>query len=962
MNNKLLLHCVALGAIVFVSTTGARAAVFSIPNGDIAALKSAITVANGNGQADTINLATNGIYTLTAIDNSTHGANGLPVIINDVAGLDLTINGNGATIQRSTSAGTPEFRILDVSGASVDCLGLTIANGKVAGVFPAYAGAGIYGVQATLNLTSCTVRQNVGVFGGGIFNNLGTITVNGCTVSGNSATSGGGMANFEGTLTLRNTTVSGNMAEVSGGGLFNQSSNATLVCDTFSDNSALTGGGIYTTNAMGNNGVLTLRSTILRSGANGDNIVRSNGSFTSLGFNLSNDAAGGDGSTSPGGLLNGPNDQRNTSPNLGPLQDNGGPTLTHAVVFPSAAIDSGDDTVLDAPLSLTTDQRGPGFVRRIGRSVDVGAVESGVNLVVTAINDHDDGACTPLDCTLREAIVAANTAGSGDVNFAPGLTGIIQLGAPLPNLAVNLIVKGPGANLLSVRRNTGGNYRIFTISNGTTQGPEVDLSGLTITNGQAPSGAFPVSSGGGILNDHSFLSIERCAIIGNSTALSDVSYGGGILSNEGGLVVKESTVAGNMSQHGGGIANRITDPGVLPFFILDRITISGNTANGGNGGGLYNYASNAGQTAAVFLLNCTLSGNSANSIGFSGGAGGAIYNGGFNFGQAKAVLYDCTLSGNNAPSAGGIYNHNFSASALLSLQNTILKTGTTGANFINADGTVTSLGHNLSNDDAAGGNGTGPGGYLTGSGDIRNTDPLLGPLQANGGYTFTHALSSGSPAINAGISVDENEFDQRGYARLSTNDIGAFESGGVSPPVSVVSAVSRKLHGGIPFDINLPLTGDFGIECRSSGGSNDYQLVVTFENPVALSGSPQATVVQGSATIGTGGVTNGGAVGVSGTVVTIPLTNVTNAQYIEINLTSVNDGVNISPVTIPMGILVGDTTGNGIVNASDVGQIKLRSGQALSASNFRSDVTANGSINGSDVGIVKLKSGTALED
>ena len=960
MNKKLLLQCVALALIVFASTHFVQAAVFNIANGDVVALKNAITTANGNGQADTINLASVGTYTLTAIDNSTNGANGLPVIVNDVAGLDLTINGNGATIQRSTAAGTPEFRILRIDGASVDCLGLTIARGKVDGVFPAYAGAGIYCVQSTLNLTNCAVRENTGIFGGGIFNNLGTLTLNGCTVNANLATSGGGLANFQGTLILRNSTVSGNGAEATGGGLFNQNGNGTLVCNTFSGNTASAAGGIYTINAMGNNGVLTMRSTILRSGASGDNIVSHNGGFTSLGCNLSDDATGGDGSSSAGGLLDGPGDRRNTNPNLGPLQNNGGPTLTHALVFPSPAIDWGDDTVIDSPLSLTTDQRGAGFVRRIGNRVDVGAVESGVSLVVTTLNDHDDGICTPLDCTLREAIVAVNIAKGGDIFFAPGLTGIIQLGAPLSNLAANLILQGPGANLLSVRRNSGGNYRIFTISNGTNEGPVVYLSGLTIANGQAPAGAFPISSGGGILNDHSFLSIDRCAIIGNSTALSDVSYGGGIFSNEGGLVVEESTIVGNMSKHGGGIANRITDPGALPFFILEGNTISGNTANGGDGGGVHNYASNSGQTAAIFLLNCTLSGNSASTSGFFGGAGGAIYNGGFTFGEANMLLYDCTLSGNNAPSAGGIYNNNFSATAIVTLQNTILKTGTIGSNFINSSGTITSLGRNLSNDDAAGGGGTGPGGYLTAAGDIRNTDPLLGPLQANGGHTLTHALLNGSPAINTGVSVDENEFDQRGYARLGTNDIGAFEFGGASPPVTVVSAVSRKVHGATPFDINLPLTGNVGIECRTSGGSNDYQIVITFASPVAVNGTPKATVSFGTATIGTGGVANGGNVSVNGPVVTVPLTNVTNAQKITVKLTSVTDGINIGDVVIPIGILIGDTTGNGTVNATDVSQAKLQSGQGVTASNFRNDITVSGSINGTDVSSVKLRSGTAL--
>ena len=139
--------------------------------------------------------------------------------------------------------------------------------------------------------------------------------------------------------------------------------------------------------------------------------------------------------------------------------------------------------------------------------------------------------------------------------------------------------------------------------------------------------------------------------------------------------------------------------------------------------------------------------------------------------------------------------------------------------------------------------------------------------------------------------------------------------------------------------------------------SDGYRL----RRPVAVNGSPQATVISGSATIGTGGLANGGSVSVSGPVVTVPLTNVTNAQRIEIKLTSVTDGINTGDVVIPMSILIGDTTGNGSVNASDVSQTKLQSGQAVTGSNFRSDVTVNGSINASDVGAVKSKSGTALE-
>jgi hypothetical protein len=94
--------------------------------------------------------------------------------------------------------------------------------------------------------------------------------------------------------------------------------------------------------------------------------------------------------------------------------------------------------------------------------------------------------------------------------------------------------------------------------------------------------------------------------------------------------------------------------------------------------------------------------------------------------------------------------------------------------------------------------------------------------------------------------------------------------------------------------------------------------------------------------------------------VTIRLTGVTNAQRIVTTLSSVSDGVHTANIAIPLGVLLGDTNGNGAVNASDVSQTKAKSGQAVDASNFREDITVNNSINASDVSLVKSKSGTAL--
>jgi hypothetical protein len=185
--------------------------------------------------------------------------------------------------------------------------------------------------------------------------------------------------------------------------------------------------------------------------------------------------------------------------------------------------------------------------------------------------------------------------------------------------------------------------------------------------------------------------------------------------------------------------------------------------------------------------------------------------------------------------------------------------------------------------------------------------------------------------------------------------------GPCSGPVAT-GAVSRKVHGGAgTFDIVLPLTGTPGVECRTGGGTNDYSMVVDFNSNVTVTGSPQASVTLGTGCIGTGGVcASGNNVTVSGGTVTIPLTNVGNAQRINVTLTGVSNGSGTTNVVIPMSRLLGDTNNNGAVSATDVAQTKSQSGQTAGASNFRTDVNANGAISATDVAQVKAQSGTVL--
>jgi hypothetical protein len=750
MNIQLLLRH-AICACLFILSQAVYAAVFNIPNGDVTSLKAALVAANGNGQADTINLAAGGTYTLTTIDNSSNGANGLPVIVNDAAGLDLTINGNGATIQRNAEPGAPEFRILQIgNGAEANCNSLTIKSGKVAnGVFPGNAGAAILVSLATLTLTDCGFSNNIAGLGGAICNDAGSVMLNGGAVVSNTAGQGGGVYNFEGSLDVRSSTFEQNVVDDGANGL---------------------GGAIANIR-----GTLALATSTLRANRS--------------------DKTGG------------------------ALYNSGTATLMNSAVNENVASGAGGGIANDGELTL-------------------------------------------LDSQLN----------------------------------------------LNQSNNLGGGMH---------------------TTGTA--------------------TIERCEVNENKA----IFFAGGGISNFGVITVESSTFNGNNGGRGGAISTFANNPSIPSGATLRNSTFSNNGAT--QGGAISNFAS------TLTLLNSTVSGNIASV------RGGGVHNI-----NGIADVRSDTFSGNSAMTGGGILNQTIvgqpGVPATLTIQSTILQAGEDGGNLLNLGATVISDGFNLSSDAAGGDGNTFPGGLLSGEKDIRNRDSNLGPLQDNGGRTATHALLVPSPAIDSGddsilappLSLAT---DQRGTGFPRRNglhvDRGAFEFGGISPPV--LSAVSRKLHGAIPFDINLPLTGNVGIDCRSSGGSNDYQLVITFASPVAVSGSPQATVISGSATIGTGGLANGGSVSVSGPVVTVPLTNVTNAQRIEIKLTSVTDGTNIGDLVIPMSILIGDTTGNGSVNASDVSQTKLQSGQAVTGSNFRSDVTVNGSINASDVGAVKSKSGTALE-
>src|SRR5262249_45312450 len=173
--------------------------------------------------------------------------------------------------------------------------------------------------------------------------------------------------------------------------------------------------------------------------------------------------------------------------------------------------------------------------------------------------------------------------------------------------------------------------------------------------------------------------------------------------------------------------------------------------------------------------------------------------------------------------------------------------------------------------------------------------------------------------------------------------------------VNALSAASRKTHGMAgDFDIQMPVSGTTavtaGIECRTGGTNGDHQIVISFGAPVSFSGATVAS--------GTGSVSSTSGSGTNS--VTVNLTGVVNAQNVIVTVNNVNDGTVTAPVSVEMGVVAGDTTGNGVVNSADVTQTQSQSGQTVTAANFREDVTASGQINSADVTFVRSKSGTGL--
>jgi len=915
-----------------------------MPN-DQCSLRAAIRLANTSAGPDTINVPT-GTYTLTLTGSGEDFA-----ATGDLDTTDtVTILGDGADLV--TIVGDGFDRVFHVNGSSITVTlsGVTISGGTEA------SGGGVLVTSGTLNLTDSALTGNTatgtgtGEGGGGLYN-LGTTAITGSTFSGNSADLNGGAIYDAGTLTVLNSTLSGNTATQDGAGIYQDSSNTlTLNNVTIVNNTASgKGGGLFRSA-----GTFNLRNTLVATNSAATSGPDCFGSPTSLGYNLVGDS-------SACGFSSVTGDQEGTAgspidPLIGPLQNNGGPTDTHALLTNSPAIQGGNpaapgsggdaceandqrgvsrqdlcdigaydtlDPATDTPTvsptptitgtptdtptetatptitptptntATSTNTRTATPTRTItptptitGTPTDTPTVTNTPVLsptptqtstvtrtptvtitptptntstptdtptvtptptitltptpteVTIIVNETEDELQSDGDCSLREAIRAANT--DTQVDFCPAGSGPDHISLPAGTYVMTLddgpfdeneaatgdydvtdalTISGAGASTTLVDGN--GLDRIFQVLGVI----DVTLEGMTLQNGaQVDRGAGLFNNGGlvtirdslvysntanigtdptggGLYNDGNGVVTLDNTIVQSNTA----SQGGGVFNNSGTVIFADSTVVGNTAttttpRGGGGIRNTLFGKVYLDntdvlsnttlssdgaglanggqMSLLDS-TVAGN-ASGNSGGGILNDGTAV--TATLYITNTTVSGNTALSNG-----GGLLNNR-----TSEATITNSTFSGNSAPNGGGaIRNHAISSTVTLLnstlygnssnsndggglrnmgtayVKNTIIAGSPSGNNCA---GVLTSQGHNLSSDASCAGS-------LTATGDRNSIDPVVGPLQDNGGSTQTHALLAGSPAKNAGDSVGCPTTDQRNSPRDVFCDIGAYEMG-----------------------------------------------------------------------------------------------------------------------------------------------------------------------------------------
>ena len=821
-----------------VATGSPASCTGAAPNFSCPTLRDAVAAANATPDDDEISSQSPFTLTITLVHGPLAIANNGSLAIdgNTLINTNIAISGNNAS------------RVFVIEENAVATLRrLDVVNGSAA--FP--EGGGGIRTAGNLTLEYVTVSGN-GAYGVGGIQNSGTLELRYSTVSGNSGNANGGISN-SGTLNLRHSTVSGNTAFGIGG--IGNTGTLSLAYSTVSANTgSQTSGGIATSEG----GAIALTASAIAGNTGGD-CKRLDGvigaSHSLIGDGLA--------------CLNGTNTANlGGDAKLAALGGNGGRTITHYPMPGSPLIDA---VVCDLVPDTSQDQRG--VTRPQGVRCDIGAVEADQIVVdTTADNTSADGLCS-----LREAIVNANSNGQTHTDCAPGSAydiitfdptvfananaSTIVLGALLPNIATDLLIDGTRADGGNVAI-SGNNARgVFVVLSSRS----VSLRKLGIVKGRRSG------NGGGIVNQGT-LNIVHCTVSGNTAT----SLGGGIF-NTGTLSIEHSTVSGNRAGDGGGIHSggtlvirhsTVTENISMEFgggvcssagagtTTIEQSTLSGNSAvlKGGAihkhdngplniahstlsdnstryGGGIHS------EGGTLTIEHSTLSGNSAEQQGggilnlgaatlvhstLSGNLalqGGGIDNGG------TLIVEHGTVSGNSANFGGGLYQ----TQGVTTLAASVFANSTgTGSDCSIAAGTINAAGSLIGSGLAGCVNGTNTG-NLTGN-------PKLTALADHGGETHTHLPLPGSPLIDRISCVANPEFtDQRGIARPqgSSCDIGAVEVRQFALSVSMAGQGSVSAD-----DIATPPSNGQVQGCRAAAG--DCTAVYLEQAQVTLTATPDA--------------------------------------------------------------------------------------------------------------------------
>ena len=399
---------------------------------------------------------------------------------------------------------------------------------------------------------------------------------------------------------------------------------------------------------------------------------------------------------------------------------------------------------------------------------------------VTKRGDHAPGACTNGDCTVREAVIAANTlpgddrvklpsrkpynltrelgvgpdeASDGDLDIDSGLGNLITVAHPGQGLAT---IDATGAEDRAIELVGAATLKRIKLRDGEANSTG-EAGGALFVDGNVTlvrsriAGSHAADVGGGIFITDGTLDMRRSTVRGNDAG----GEGGGIFVDDNArFEIAKSTLAGNEADDGGGLFSSSEEE----TSTLVTSTVSGNTSTE-EGGGLWNGGN-------LFVTNSTIADNTAD------GSGGGLYAAP----DSLAGLEFVTIARNRAdandtgPHGGGGIFADGGDDVVVALGTLLARNRTTGGTFQDCDAPapvgITTSGDNLvtTEQDCP---------FFDDTEDIVEDEPLIGVLADNGGPTETVKLKQDSPAIDVAAGAPNK--DQRGVSRSEPGDIGAFE-------------------------------------------------------------------------------------------------------------------------------------------------------------------------------------------